>query len=532
MKKWIYNTNVYEVNLRQYTQEGTIKAFMPHLERLRKMGVETLWFMPLTPISEKHKKGSLGSYYACSDYTSISAEFGTEEAFRKLVEKAHSLGFKIIIDWVANHTGWDHEWTISHPEWYKRDETGAFQKASGMDDIIELDFLKKELREAMIQAMISWIKRFDIDGFRCDLASWVQVDFWIEAKKKIDEVKDLFWLAEADALESPEYMQVFDAAYTWKWMHRTAAFAKGETNFSELIGILQQYRNSPGIPAWFTSNHDENSWNGTEYEKYGEWALGLAVFSLTFPGIPLVYSGQELPNRKRLEFFEKDTIEWNFHPPAHQDFYTKLLGLKNSNPALHFHASMERVHTSADENVLAYVRKEGEKEVLVVLNFFNKQLRIEMYDERVRNIYRDVFSEESKDFSSSRSLMLPGDKVPVTFIRNGKEQTVSVNLKKKTDVVNANVATRLKADLATLPKEKANRYGLGGGVVVNKLFDESPLARARIQAGFIIFRVAGQKVNTLEEFNDVSLNISGTVQVEGIYPGNDMPYTYPVNFDQ
>ncbi|HAO03861.1 MAG TPA: 1,4-alpha-glucan branching protein, partial [Chitinophagaceae bacterium] len=179
---WIHQTNVYEVNLRQYTAEGTLNAFVQHLPRLKAMGVETLWFMPITPIAQKNKKGNLGSYYAAADYTSVSPEFGTMDDFKKLVAQAHEMGFKVIIDWVANHTGWDHKWTLEHPDFYEKDSaTGTFKIASGMDDIIELDYKNPQLRKAMIDAMLYWIKEADIDGFRCDLATWVELDFWQEA---------------------------------------------------------------------------------------------------------------------------------------------------------------------------------------------------------------------------------------------------------------------------------------------------------------------------------------------------------------
>src|SRR5215211_1471422 len=187
---WILHTNVYEVNLRQYTPEGTFAAFATHLPRLKDMGVETLWFMPVTPISQKNKKGSMGSYYACSDYTTINPEFGSLQDFKKLVSQAQSMNFRVIIDWVANHTGWDHVWTEQHPEWYKKDEnTGEFKKASGMDDIIELDFSNKEMRLAMIEAMKFWVRETGIDGFRCDLAFWVELGFWVEAKTALDSLK-------------------------------------------------------------------------------------------------------------------------------------------------------------------------------------------------------------------------------------------------------------------------------------------------------------------------------------------------------
>ncbi|HZH36377.1 MAG TPA: alpha-amylase family glycosyl hydrolase, partial [Flavisolibacter sp.] len=197
MQDWIKHTNIYEVNLRQYTTEGTINAFAAHLPRLRDMGIETLWFMPITPIAQKNKKGSLGSYYACSDFTSVAEEFGTLDDFVSLVQQAHGMGFKVILDWVANHTGWDHRWTVEHPDWFEKDEhTGDFKKASGMDDIIELDFTNRYLRAAMIDVMAFWIRKADIDGFRCDLAFWVELDFWVEAKPVLEGMKPLFWLGE------------------------------------------------------------------------------------------------------------------------------------------------------------------------------------------------------------------------------------------------------------------------------------------------------------------------------------------------
>ena len=263
-REQISRTNIYEVNLRQYTAEGTINAFLHHLTRLKDMGVVTLWFMPITPISQKHRKGSMGSYYACSDYTAVTPEFGTLEDWKQLVHKAHAMGFYVILDWVANHTGWDHVWTEQHPDWYKKDEyTGDFKRASGMDDIIELDFDNAHMRRAMIDAMSFWVKETNIDGFRCDLAFWVRLDFWQQAKQELKNLKPLFWLGELDVLENPEYMEVFDAAYTWRWMHKAEKYFKGEAGFSELKSLLHDYQQSPGLKAWFTANHDENTWNGT-----------------------------------------------------------------------------------------------------------------------------------------------------------------------------------------------------------------------------------------------------------------------------
>jgi alpha-amylase len=401
---WIKHTNVYEVNVRQYTKEGTFNAFAKELPRLKDMGVETLWFMPITPIAQENKKGSLGSYYAAADYTSINPEFGTLDDFKKLVNTAHQNRFKVIIDWVANHTGWDHIWTKMHPEYYKKDEQNNFKRASGMDDIIELDFKNPELRKAMIEAMRFWIKETGIDGFRCDLAFWVEVDFWIEAKNELEKEKKLFWLGELDSLEKPEYMQVFDAAYTWTWMHRTEDFYKKSLGLNELDSVLHHYESAPGMKAWFTSNHDENSWNGTEYEKYGDAAKALAVFSCTWPGLPLIYNGQELPNHKRLQFFEKDIIEWNGQNQLH-GFYQTLLNLHSNNPALNGDARIapvQRVQTSAPDKVLAYLRSNGQHKVLTLLNLSKDTVSVLIDDNQVDGELTEIFLETKNDFISNR----------------------------------------------------------------------------------------------------------------------------------
>jgi len=409
-KDWIKHTNIYEVNLRQYTQEGTINAFAKELSRLKEMGVKTLWFMPITPIAQKNKKGSLGSYYAAADYTSVAGEFGTLEDFTALVKQAHGMGFKVIMDWVANHTGWDHKWTKQHPDWYLKDSaTGDFLKASGMDDIIELDFKNAEQRRAMIDAMKFWVREADIDGFRCDLAFWVELDFWVEAKAELDKVKPLFWLAELDPLEHPEYMQVFDAAYTWTWMHKAKDFYQQQLPITLLDSVLQRYQQAPGMKAWFTTNHDENSWNGTEYEKYGDMVRALAVFSCTWPGLPLLYSGQELPNKKRLEFFEKDPIKWGSHNEL-APFYKVLLTLHATHPALlgdEKAAPVRRVKTSDDSRVFAYLRTNGERQVLVVLNLSREEgLSVNLQDTAVQDAFKDVFSGQTRDFSQDKSLEL------------------------------------------------------------------------------------------------------------------------------
>ena len=405
---WVHTTNIYEVNVRQYTKEGTFNAFAKELPRLKEMGIQVLWFMPVTPIAEEKKKGLMGSYYACSDYVSINPEFGTLEDFKRLVKNAHDQGLKVIIDWVANHTGWDHKWTKEHPEYYQVDSTtGTFKVASGMDDIIELDFKNPDLVNAKIDAMKFWVVECDIDGFRCDLGFWVELPFWKKARKELDAVKPLFWFGELDELKFPDYSQAFDVTYSWTWMHHTRHFYQEHLPISTLDAILQQYESlgNRSMRSWFTTNHDENSWNGTEYEKYGDLALPLAVFSCTWNGIPLIYSGQELPNKKRLEFFDKDIILWTGKFELH-DFYKTLLDLRK-NPALRAgddNAKTFRLKTTSDEQIFSYLRKNGDREVLVLLNLSSvAKLLFDISDPLVTGRFKNVFSKAENDFTTEKS---------------------------------------------------------------------------------------------------------------------------------
>lgn len=409
---WVHATNVYEVNIRQYSPEGTFISFSRSLPRLKATGVETLWLMPVTPISVEKRQGTLGSPYACADYTSVNPEFGSLEDLRNLVQQAHHLGLKVIIDWVANHTGWDHKWVKAHPDFYKRNEHGQFYDPHGWADVIDLDYGNPALRQAMIESMSFWVKTCDIDGFRCDMAMLVPLDFWAGARRTLDSIKPLFWMAELDQLDDPSYLTVFDAAYSWTWMHTTQTFYQQHGAVSSLDSVLLAYDRKPPPEAmrlWFTANHDENTWNGTEYEKYGDMALPLAVFSCTWNGIPMTYSGQELPNHKRLKFFEHDPIDWGGGTPALQEFYHTLLTLHSRNPALRAGDSAVvtyRLHTSADDKVFAYLRKRGDKEVLVWLNLSREAVTFRLLDDWAVGSYTDAFTGRRGDVGRDKDFLV------------------------------------------------------------------------------------------------------------------------------
>jgi len=401
---WAIGANVYEVNIRQYTPEGTFQAFSKHLPRLKDMGVAILWLMPITPISQLHRLGTLGSYYACSSYVQINEEFGTLQDFKQLVHQAHALDMKLIIDWVANHTGWDHEWTIPHADWYVKDAAGNFTEKNGWKDVIDLDYSKTEMREAMKAAMKFWVQEADIDGFRCDMAHLVPLDFWKEARAFCETNKPLYWLAECD---QSDYHAVFNTSYAWGWMHATEKFHKGEGSLQDVRQVLHAYTQYPASAnkLYFTSNHDENSWNGTEYEKYGNAALAWAVFSCTWPGIPLLYSGQEGALKKRLEFFNKDVIDWTATPSLAQ-FYQRLFQLRKRNAAIR-EGELFILPSQQDDKVLLFIRKFQEQVVLILLNVSNEsRVQVSVEHPWLPGKYRQLFSQLVYDFGVKENFEL------------------------------------------------------------------------------------------------------------------------------
>ncbi len=402
---WAIGSNIYEVNVRQYTPEGTFAAFAKHLPRLKDMGVEILWLMPVTPISQKERLGSLGSYYACSSYVTVNPEFGSLNDFKLFVDEAHSLGFKLIIDWVANHTGWDHEWTVTNSEFYKKDAVGNFTELNGWKDVIDLDFTNYSMRQAMISAMQFWVTNYNIDGFRCDMAHLVPLDFWLDARQKCDAIKPLFWLAEC---EEVAYHDVYDVSYAWDFMHASEKFAKGIGSLNDIYNVLHNYSQYPhnGKKLFFTTNHDENSWNGTEYEKYGNAAKVFAVFTCTWSrGVPLIYGGQENPNYKRLQFFNKDQIDWQPKPQLHQ-FYKTLLALHKLDAV----AVGETFNLPTDHSqVMAFLRRSVNEVVLVILNFSaDNKIKLVIEHDWLRGTFTNIFSEIQFNFSCKENFELMG----------------------------------------------------------------------------------------------------------------------------
>ena len=401
------NAVIYEANIRQYSPEGTFEKFTEDIPKLKELGVKIIWVMPIYPISTTKSKGTLGSYYAISDYTKVNPEFGNLDDVKNLVNTAHKNGMYVILDWVANHTGWDHVWLKSHPEYYTKDEKGEITHTVGTDwtDVADLNYDNKEMRTEMLEDMKYWLKEADIDGFRCDVAGMVPLDFWENTVTELKKIKPVFMLAEA--WEPNLLEKAFDMDYGWDTHHRMNAIAQGKEtvkNWDERMAQIDTLYQKDDILMNFVTNHDENSWSGTVKERMGDASEVMLALSYCAPGMPLIYSGQEYDMNKRLRFFEKDTIskiKGNVWP-----LLVKLGELKNNNKALNGGknaASYKKINTSDNKNILIFSReKEGDKPTFMA-NLSNKEVS---FTSEKEGESMDSFTNEKIIFSKNKPIVL------------------------------------------------------------------------------------------------------------------------------
>lgn len=428
--EWSRNAVIYEVNLRQFTDSGTLAAFDSQLSRLKDLGVDILWFMPVHPISEDGRKGTLGSYYAVKDYKAFNPEFGTLDQFKETVKKAHSLGMKVIIDWVPNHSGRDNEWVAQHPDWYAKDSAGNMYGPYDWTDVYKFDYSNPEMRAAMTDALKFWISEIGVDGFRCDVAGEVPTDFWDEIRPQLQELHpELFMLAEAS---KPELQKNgFDMGYNWpmKDLFSAIAATAGQYTFAEEGKEPKSFpaTNSLAIDSLLAeqaatypddtylmnmiTNHDLNSWEGTEFERLGNLVDAFAVLSYTLPGMPLIYTGQETGMNRAFEFFEKDKApDWE---PRNEyfDFYQKLNNLKHTQKALNAGAEggeMVRYFTESPDLYVFSREKDGSK-VTVFTNLGASEQPV-----KFRNKTPD-FTDEAVDYFTGETALIPASLKPGEF---------------------------------------------------------------------------------------------------------------------
>ena len=425
---WADNAVIYEANVRQYTPEGTFTAFSRQLPRLKQLGADIIWFMPIHPISQVNRKGELGSYYAVADYKGVNPEFGSIDDFRATVKQAHDLGMKVIIDWVPNHTGCDNAWVKDHPDRYQRDKDGNMYGPFDWTDVYRLDYSNPDTRTAMIDAMSYWLREADIDGFRCDVAGMVPVDFWNEARVALQNVKrDIFMLAEDS---KPELVaHAFDMDYNWpmKDLFNAIAATAGQYTFvapgdsvvkqlpvrhaADIITMVEKQDNefpAGSILMNMVTNHDLNSWEGTEMQRYGNLADAMAVLSFTLPGMPLIYTGQETGMDRALEFFVKDT------PPTWEprnryfDFYRSLAELKHSRPELNTGnnpGEFTAIPTKS-QDIVAFERSANGQSTIVAANLGTKTEKLKLPSRKFTNVTDYTTGEAVKAWPKS---LAPGE---------------------------------------------------------------------------------------------------------------------------
>lgn len=406
--EWSRTSVIYEVNIRQYSSAGTFTAFEKDLPRLKDLGVDVLWLMPIHPIGVINRKEPLGSYYSVKDFKAVNPEFGTMADFKQLVKSIHESGLKIIIDWVPNHSSWDNSLVKSNPEYYKKDSLGKMVSPFDWTDVVQFDYKNPELRKYMIDAMKWWLTETDIDGFRCDVAHMVPADFWNTARAELDKVKKILFLGESDQPFLHE--KAFDITYDWKLHHIMNDIAKGKKNANAIekhFAYVDSVYPADAYLMEFTSNHDENSWAGTEYERMGQGAKTFAVLAATVPGIMMIYNGQEAAFNRRLKFFEKDSITWKKSEMT--DFYKKLISLRKSNHAL-FNGKeggeMKRISTGKDTSVFAFYREAANEKVFVILNLKPQKQSIKLKGKVYQDTYKELFTGKQESFEPNTQLTL------------------------------------------------------------------------------------------------------------------------------
>ena len=401
------NKVIYELNVRNYSSKG-FNGVKDDLKRLKDLGVDIIWLMPIHPIGEVNRNGSLGSPYAIKDYKAVNPEFGTAADFKALVDAAHALDMEIWLDWVANHTAWDHPWVKTNIDYYSSLNGVRPYSPEGWNDVIELNYDNPEMRAAMIDAMKYWVREFDIDGYRCDAVIFVPLSFWQQARKEVDAVKKITWLAEGD---KPEYMSVFDYDYAWEFNNKLNEFGSG-SDITKLVEACTSLYYNPAYKEKgrmiYLTNHDLNSHDGTEFTRYGNNVLPLTVLYFTIYDLPLIYNGQEIGMNKMMSLFNYDPVVWDPANKIYQNLFNKLTKLKRTQPALEDgknRGGLQIIKTDKP-NVFVYSRKRGDNEVLVLLNFNTVATKFYWNDIVPTGKFKNFLTNEETTFSKNDGITL------------------------------------------------------------------------------------------------------------------------------
>ncbi|NCP20062.1 MAG: alpha-amylase [Erythrobacter sp.] len=411
---WSRNAVLYQINTRQFTPEGTFAAAQKELPRLKKLGVDILWLMPIHPIGEVNRKGTLGSPYSVRDYYAVNPEFGTEDDLRAFIDAAHAQGFKVILDLVANHTAWDNALASEHPDWYEKTWDGHFRPTPWWDwsDIIDLDWSKPGVREHVGKAMEYWVREFGVDGYRADVAGYIPIDFWDTMRARLDAIRPVFMLGEVQ--QTVHHRAAFDATYAWDWHHTTKRIAKGEADATALFGYYAENESlwpREAMRMTYIENHDSNAWEGTLYENYGDALPAMTALAFTGEGLPLIHNGQEACNAKRLEFFEKDPIDWSQGEDcAYGDLLARLIAFRDANPALangQWGARMSQVVNDKPQQLFGWVRQQDGNKVVGLFNLSDRPVEAELADGLAAGTYVEFGSGDAVTIAAGDTVSLP-----------------------------------------------------------------------------------------------------------------------------
>ncbi len=411
---WSKDAVLYQINTRQFTPEGTFKAAQAQLPRLKELGVDVLWLMPIHPIGKENRKGTLGSPYSVQDYYAVNPELGTEADFKAFVDAAHAQGFKVILDLVANHTAWDNALAKEHPDWYEKSWEGKFRPTPWWDwsDIIDLDWSKPGVREHVGGAMEKWVRDFGVDGYRADVAGYIPLDFWETMRGRLDAIRPVFMLGEVQ--QTAHHFSAFDATYAWDWHNTTKNVAHGKGNATSFYGYYAENESlwpREAMRMTYIENHDSNAWEGTTAENYGPALKVMTALSFTGEGIPLVYNGMEACNAKRLEFFEKDPINWAQADGCdYGQLLKNLIAFRKANPALangQWGARMVKVETDKPEQLFAWVRQQGGNKVLGLFNMSGQPVTAKFTDALPAGVYDEFGTGDRVTVAEGDTVTLP-----------------------------------------------------------------------------------------------------------------------------
>ncbi|SFP23734.1 alpha-amylase family glycosyl hydrolase [Qipengyuania nanhaisediminis] len=412
--EWSGDAVLYQINTRHFTKDGTFAAAQEQLPRLKELGVDILWLMPIHPIGEENRKGTLGSPYSVQDYYAVNPEFGTEEEFRAFVDAAHEQGFKVILDLVANHTAWDNALRSEHPDWYEKTWDGDFRPTPWWDwsDVIDLDWSQPGVREHVGGAMEYWVREFGVDGYRADVAGYVPLDFWETARARLEAIKPVFMLGEVQ--QTAWHHKAFDATYAWDWHNTTKNVAQGKGNATSFYGYYAENESlwpRSAMRMTYIENHDSNAWEGTMEENYGAALEAMTALSFTGEGLPLIHNGMEACNAKRLEFFERDPIDWQQDPACtYGDLLAELIAFRKANPALEngqWGARMQQVVTDKPQQLFGWVRQEEGNKVVGLFNFSGSPVTATLSDGLAAGTYDEFRGEEGVELEAGAIVEVP-----------------------------------------------------------------------------------------------------------------------------